>query len=343
MEGRLQWRSWGETVIERNIGILGLGKYIPSVQLTNESVEKSAGLEPGTIQQKTGVESRFIVGPDETASGMSTIAAKQALERSGVAGADLNMIIGCTFSADYLTPAMACKVHQNLGAKRAVAFDLMANCTAFQVGLSVASDRMKVDGAIQHSLVLGTAIQSRFVNWSDPDSALYFGDGAGAAVLGPVPDGYGVLANDSYTNSQVYESVRIRGGGSTFPMRAENVNDGLQYYQINGMEVWKQVVQNQPTVIKSALAKIGKEVSDVDFFIFHQANLKLIEFLMGKMKQPMSKTHTNVAQIGNTAEASMVIALCEAVEQGKIERGDLVVISGVGAGFTFGASVMKWY
>ena len=172
---------------------------------------------------------------------------------------------------------------------------------------------------------------------------MYFGDGAGAAVLGRVPQGYGILSSEVFSNPKVFDSVRLRGGGSSYPLRPENVNDGLQYYEINGLEVWKQVVQYQPTVIRRALEKIGKTTEDVDFFVFHQANLRLIEYLMGKMKQPMNKTYTNVAEIGNTADASLAITLCDAVKAGLIQRDSLVVISGVGAGFIFGATVICWY
>jgi 3-oxoacyl-[acyl-carrier-protein] synthase-3 len=202
---------------------------------------------------------------------------------------------------------------------------------------------MYCDPSIEYGLVMGTALQSRFINWKDPNSAIFFGDGAGAAVLGRVPAGYGILATDVFTNGKVFESVRMRGGGSTHPMRPENIHEGLQYYELDGMEVWKQVVQYQPKSINQALQKVGKTVADVDFFIFHQANLRLIEYLMGKMKQPMSKTYTNVADYGNTADASQAITLCEAMERKLLKRGDLVVVSGVGAGFTFGTTVMRWY
>jgi 3-oxoacyl-[acyl-carrier-protein] synthase-3 len=229
-----------------------------------------------------------------------------------------------------------------IGARTAGAFDLLANCTGFQVGISVASDWMRMDPSVEYGLVVGTAVQSPFIDWTDPES-IYFGDGAGAAVLGRVPAGYGILARDLYTNPVVFDSVRLRGGGSSHPMRPENVGDGLQYYEMNGMEVWKQVIQYQPRVIKGALAKIGKTADDVDFFIFHQANLRLIEFLMARMHQPMDRTYTNVATIGNTADASLALALAGAVKAGRIGRDALVVISGVGAGFTFGATVVRWY
>jgi 3-oxoacyl-[acyl-carrier-protein] synthase-3 len=325
------------------IGILGMGKYIPRKGLSNLEIEKLCQLEEGSIEKKTGVKSRFIVEENETASGISTEAAQIALERSQVSSEQLDLILGCTFSPDYLTPAFACKVHQLLGAKKAAAFDIHANCTAFQVGLSVASEKLFFDTDLEYALVLGTAIQSRFINWQDSDSAIYFGDGASAAVLGRVPAGYGILSSHNYSNTSVYESVRIRGGGSSHPLREKNINENLQYYEINGMEVWKQVIQHQPQVIRKALDKLKMTIQDIDLFIFHQANLRLIEFLMGKMKLPMEKTFTNVANIGNTGEASIGIALCEAAEKGILKRDMNVVVSGVGAGFTFGATVMRWY
>ncbi len=328
---------------KRSIGILGVGKCIPDMLLTNEEVEKKAGLPLGTIEAKTGIQKRYIASESETASGLSAIACEAALNSAKISPEQVNSIIACTFTADYVMPALACKVHQLLETKNASAFDVMANCTGFQVGLNLMYDRLMVDLTQSYGLVLGAALQSRFVNWSDPNSCMYFGDGFGAAVLGEVPEGYGFLSHDNLTNSSVYESVRIRGGGSSFPMRPQNINSNLNYYEINGMEVWKQVVQYQPKIIKSALSKASLSIDDVDFFIFHQANMNLITYLMGKMKMPMDKTYTNVAEMGNTAEASMAIALCEAIQKNKIKSGDIVVISGVGAGFTYGASVMRWW
>lgn len=325
------------------IGVIGVGKYLPSQVLSNEQVESQCGLPPGTILAKTGVTKRLVAQGEESASFMSARCAEQALERAGVSADDLGLIICCTFTGEYVYPALACKVQELIGAKNAGSFDLLANCTSFQVGLTVASDRMKNDPSIGYALVIGVALQSPFIDWTDAESAIYFSDGAGCAVLGPVPEGYGILSSDLFTNSKVYEAVRLRGGGSSHPMRPENVEQKLQYYQMNGMEVWKQVMQFQPKAVKRALEKIGKGTADVDFFIFHQANLNLIQYLMTKMRQPLEKTYTNVEEIGNTADASLPIALCDAVQAGRIKRDHLVVVSGVGAGFTFGAATMRWY
>mgnify|MGYP000332431276 CR=1 FL=1 len=325
------------------VGIGGVGKYLPEDIITNKQIEESTGLDAATIAEKTGILERRKVKEDQVASEISVIAAQDAIAMEGISPEELGLIITCTFTGDYIYPAVSCKIQELLGAKNAGAFDLLANCTGFQVGLGVASDRILVDPSIEYVLVLGTALQSRFINWSDPNSAIYFGDGVGAAILKKVPAGYGILSNHVFSNGKVFDSVRLRGGGSSFPLRKENIEQGLQYYQMDGMEVWKQVVQYQPRAIRVSLEKINKTVEDVDFFIFHQANLRLIEYLMGKMRQPMQKTYTNVEKYGNTADASQAITLCDAVQQKLIKRGDLVVISGVGAGFTFGSTVMRYY
>ena len=324
------------------ISILGVGGQVATTPVTNEAVAASTGLDATEIVRKTGVEMRYRVADGETASGLSTDASRAALAMAGIGPDRLGLVIGCTFSGDYIFPPMACRVAGLLGAKHAGAFDLQANCTGFQVGISVASDWLRQDLAVEYGLVIGAAVQSPYIDWTDSES-IYFGDGAGAAVLGRVPAGYGILSRDLLTNPVAYESVRLRGGGSSHPIRPENVSEGMQYYEMNGLEVWKQVIQYQPTVIRGALAKIGKSVADVDFFIFHQANLRLIEYLMARMHEPMDKTYTNVASIGNTADASLALALAGAVAEGRIRRDDLVVISGVGAGFTFGATVLRWY
>lgn len=328
---------------KRSIGILGLGKCIPKVFLSNQEIEIKAKLTFGSIEKITGIKTRYIANEFDTASGLSSVACREAMDNAKISPNQINSIIACTFTADYVMPALACKIHQILGLDNASAFDVMANCTGFQVGLNIMSDNLALDNSQSFGLVIGAALHSRFVNWNDKNSCIYFGDGFGAAVLGEVPSGYGFLAHDKFTNSSAYESVRIRGGGSSFPMRNENINSNLNYYEINGIDVWKQVIQFQPKVIKRALAKANLDISDVNFFIFHQANENLIKYLMGKMNISIEKTYINISKYGNTAEASMAIALCDAVEERKIKSGDIVVISGVGAGFTYGASVMKWW
>jgi 3-oxoacyl-[acyl-carrier-protein] synthase III len=325
------------------VGVLGTGKYIPNQLLSNEQIEASTGLESGTIIEKTGIEKRYVAGENETASSMASIAAKKAIIATGINPEEINLIICSTFTGDYRYPALACKIQKDIGAKNAGSFDIMANCTGFQVGLSVASEKMLINPEIKYTLVVGVALQSRFINWKDSNSSIYFGDGAGAAVLGHVPVGYGLLSTDIFSNTNAYEAVRLRGSGSSFPMSEKNGDSKLDYYEINGLEVWKQLIKYQPTSIKNSLKKINYDIGDVDLFLFHQANLRLIEYLMAKMRISLKKTFTNVEKYGNTADASLAIVLSDAFEKKRIKRNDTVVISGVGAGFIFGSSVFRWY
>ena len=325
------------------VGIVGVGKYLPGTIINNQTIQEWTGVQTEEIGHKLGIKERRMADDKETASNMATEAGKHALDMANVSADRVGLILGCNYSGDYHFPAMACKVQANLKAWNAGAYDLLANCTSFQVGLANASEKMYFDSGIENSLVIGTALQSRYVNWHDANTAMYCGDGAGAAVLGKGPQGYGILSNEIMANGRVFEAARLRGGGSSHIITEKNVNDGLGYFEMSGLEVWKQVVQGQPKVIKKALHKIGLDIKDVDFFIFHQANMNLIQYLMGKMKVSMDKTFTTVESYGNTADASLPITLCEAVEKGKIKRNDVVVISGVGAGFIFGASVLRWY
>ena len=328
---------------EYGIGVLGVGKYLPEEVITNQQLEEWTKIPAEDIELKTGIVTRRRAAKDEIASEMSANAALEAMKSAGIEPEQVGLIVTCTFTGDYVYPAVSCKIQSLIGAKNAGTFDLMANCTGFQVGLGVVSDRMKLDPSIKYAIVIGTALQSRFIDWTNGDSAIYFGDGVGAAVLGHVPKGYGILSNAIWSNGRVFDSVRLRGGGSSFPLREDNINQKLQYYELDGKEVWKQVVQFQPRIINESLEKLGKNINDVNFFIFHQANLRLIEFLMKRMKKPMNMTMTNMEKYGNTADASQAIALCDTVNAGVLKKNDLIVMAGVGAGFIFGSTVIKWH
>lgn len=330
-------------MFDYGIGVAGVGKYIPDEIVSNEEIASKLEITAEDIVKKTGIKNRRRVKDTDTCSELASIAAKRAIENAGISPEQIGLIITCTFTGDYIYPAVSCKIQELIGARNAGAFDLLANCTGFQVGLSVASDKMLVDQSIEYAVVIGAAIQSRYLNYEDVDSCIFFGDGFGAAVLKKVPAGYGIISNHIQTNGKVFDAVRMRGGGSSYPMRESNVNQKLQFYELDGLEVWKQVVQNLPKTMKKSLEKINMTLEDVDFFVYHQANLRLIEFLMAKMKQPMDKTFINIEEYGNTADASQAIALAESVENNLLKRDDIVVLSGVGAGFTFGSTVMRWY
>lgn len=324
------------------VGITSTGSYLPSFILSSSELESRLGLVPGFIEEKTGILGRGIADESETASYMGYRAAKAAIESKGIATDAIDYIICCTYTADYTYPALACKIAQLLGSDGVGTFDLMANCTGFQVGLNVASDKLVADSTINNVLVVAVANQHNYIDWTDPNTSIYFGDGASAAILERVSEGFGFLGHTVKSVTASYDAVRVRDGGSQFPLTAENLGSHTNFVEMNGLEVWKQVVINMPKILQETATKSGIEIGDIDFFIFHQANLKLIEYVMKRMKVPISKTCITVDRFGNTADASIGISLDEAVRQGKIKNGDVVAFLGVGAGFIFGCSIIRW-
>ncbi|MDB5964002.1 MAG: 3-oxoacyl-(acyl-carrier-protein) synthase [Polaromonas sp.] len=324
-----------------DIAIIGLGHRLPVMTEDNEELCKNLDVTPKWIIEKTGIQRRYIAGPDDTASQYSLEAAQKALRVAEIEAREVDLIIACTFSGDYLFPPLSAKVHKDLGLKGGQIFDLQANCAGFVSGLTVAADRMKSDASIRNALVIGVEFNSRIIDRADVNSAIYHSDGAGAAILGRKP-GKGIIASSFYTDSSNYESVRLRGGGSSFPLRGREFDAAIDMMELNGIATWKQAITHLPTVVRSAFAKAGYEPEDADFLIFHQANLRLIEYLMRKMKFDFAKTHMNVQEIGNTGAASVAIALSEAYELGLLKKDGLLALAAVGAGFNFGASVWRW-
>ena len=323
------------------IGIIGVGHRLPTIIEDNEALCRKLDVTPEWIIEKTGIKRRLIAALDETASLYSLDAALKAVRRSGITAQEIDLVIACTFSADYTFPPLSAKVHNDLGVRGGQIFDLQANCGGFVSGLTVASDRMRNDVSIRNALVVGVELNSRVIDRSDVNSAIYHSDGAGAAVLGRIP-GAGIIASAFHTDSSDYESVRLRGGGSSFPMNGRQFDVSVDMMELNGLATWKQAITHLPAVIRSAFDKAGCACTDADLIIFHQANLRLIEFLMRKMKFESAKTYTNVQEIGNTGAASVAIALSEAWEHGLLGRDTLLALAAVGAGFNFGASIWRW-
>lgn len=323
--------------------ISGVGHHLPENSESNETLCQYLDVEPEWIVEKTGIEQRFIAGPDESASQYAVIAASRAISDAGLAVEDVDLIIACTFSGDYVYPPLSAKVQMDLKACNAQIFDLQANCTGFVTGLTVASDRMRVDPSVRHVVVIGVEFLSRYINRLDVNTAIYLSDGAGAAVLSRSSDpAFGIKSSAFHTDSSNYESVRMRGGGSSYPMIGRHFDPDVDYMEMNGIATWKQAITHLPRVIRKACDKSGVASNDVDFLLFHQANLRMIEYIVRKMGYRIDQTYTNVARIGNTGAASLAIALSEAVHKNLVKDGDIVVLAAVGAGFNFGASVWRW-
>lgn len=327
------------------ISIIGVGHHLPARIIGNEelcrTLDPSQAVTPAWIEEKTGIRQRRIAAPEDTAWGFAVAAAKQAMEMAGITADQVDTVICCTFSGDYIFPPLSAKVQQQLGAKHAQIFDLQANCSGFVTGLTVASDRMRVDESVRYSLVIGVEMLSRYIDGSDANTAVYLSDGAGAAVLGRVQNG-GIRHSAFHTDSSNFDAVRQRGGGSMFPVNGRPFDREVDLMEMNGIATWKQAITHLPPTIRKAIDKSGLAVSDIDFLIFHQANLRLIEYLVKKMGFGLDKTYTNVAEVGNSGSASLAIALSDAVRKGMIKHGQRVVLAGVGAGFNFAASVWDW-
>ncbi|MBL0234360.1 MAG: ketoacyl-ACP synthase III [Chitinophagaceae bacterium] len=330
-------------LINYGIGISGASHSLGSKVQSNE--ELCLGLEnttPDWIISKTGIKRRYHVAENETASSLALGACKELIEKYSVNLNEVGLIIVASFSQDYLFPPLSAKIHKDLGLpKSCQIIDLNTNCTGLVTALTTASERMIMDKSIKTSIVIGVEVLSKFTNPKDADTAVFFSDGASATLLTRVEEGAGYVCSSYLTDSSTYESVRMRGGGSSFPVGTEIAKDSL-FIEQNGLATWKQAVTNLPVVVHQLLTKAGMTVSDIDFIIFHQANLFLINYVMQKMKIPLDRTFTNVDEIGNTGSASLGIALSEAFDSGKIKRGQKVVLAGVGAGFNFGACLFKF-
>jgi 3-oxoacyl-[acyl-carrier-protein] synthase-3 len=325
------------------ISISGVGHHLPEHAESNETLCQYLDVTPEWIVEKTGIEQRFIAGPEESASQYAVMAARQAIEMAGISVEDVGLIIACTFSGDYIYPPLSAKVQMELKAPNAQIFDLQANCTGFVTGLTVASDRMRVDPSVRNAVVIGVEFLSRYINRSDVNTAVYLSDGAGAAVLSRCDDpDSGIKSSAFHTDSSNYESVRMRGGGSSHPLIGRKFDPAVDYMEMNGLATWKQAITHLPRVIRKACEKSAIAPAQVDFMLFHQANLRMIEYIVRKMGYRMEQTYTNVARIGNTGAASLAIAMSEAVQKNLMKDGDTVVLAAVGAGFNFGASVWRW-
>lgn len=330
-------------MFDAGICISGVGHHLPTQTEDNEMLCRNLDVTPDWIVAKTGIERRHIAAPDDSASGYAITAARRALSSAGVAASEIDLIIVCTFSGDYIFPPVSAKVQLELGAADAQIFDLQANCTGFVTGLTTASDRMRVDPTVRHALVIGVELCSRYIDRTDVNTAIYLSDGAGAAVLSRSAPELGIKASAFHTDASNFEAVRMRGGGSSHGLIGRTYDPAIDRMEMNGLATWKQAITHLPKVIRRACEKSNVALEDIDFMIFHQANYNLIEYIVKKMRLPMSKTFTNVREIGNTGAASLAIALSEAVEKRLLHDGDTVLLAAVGAGFNFGASVWTWH
>lgn len=325
----------------RSVGILGTGSYLPEKVLTNADLEKMVDTNDEWIVSRTGIRERRIAAPDEASSDLSVKAAEKALKKAGIRAEELDMIIVTTVTPDMNFPATACLVQDRLGAKKAATFDLSAACTGFIYGISTGAQFIAT-GVYKYVLVIGVECLSRIVDWTDRNTCVLFGDGAGAAVLGPVEEGYGFLSFELGGDGSGGNLLNLPAGGSRLPASEKTIQERLHYVHMSGREVFKFAVRVMGNATEEALAKAGLSKEDIDFLVPHQANIRIIDSAVKRLGLTEDKVVVNLDRYGNMSSASIPVALDEAVGRGQIKKGDTMVLCGFGGGLTWGATVLKW-
>ncbi len=324
------------------VGIIGWGHYAPERVITNSDLEKTLGIPAETILEITGIRERRVASPEEATSDLAAQAGKRALEIAGVSPDEVDLILVCTTTPDAIGPSTASVVQARLQAQRAAACDLSAACSGFVYGL-VFGAQMIASGLYRKVLVIASDVLSRITDETDSDTAILFGDGAGAALLGEVPEGYGLLGCDLGSDGAGFDVIKVPAGGSRLPPSAETVANRLHYTTMNGSQVFVFAMRVLGNSVERSIAAAGLETGSIDLLIPHQANRRIIEAAARRSNLPMDKIMVNIDRYGNTSAASIPIALSEAAASGRIKRGDSVALVGFGAGLAWASCVLKWY
>ena len=324
------------------VGILGTGHYVPEKILTNFDLEKMVDTSDEWIRTRTGIEQRHIAPEGVNTSDMSTEAGRKALEMAGVKPEELDLIIVATLTPDMVIPSVACMVQANLGAVNAAAYDLYAGCSGFVYAAITATQFIKTV-LYKKVLVIGAEVLSRVLNWKDRNTCELFGHGAGAAVLGEVPEGYGILGVDMGAAGEGGKFLNIPASGVAMETNDATRAAGMPYVHMDGKEVYKFAVKVMGTTAIKALEQAGMTHEDIDLLIPHQANTRIIQAAAKRLHMPMDKVFVNIHKYANTSGASIPIAVDEANREGRMKNGDVVTLVGFGAGLTWAALVMKWY
>jgi 3-oxoacyl-[acyl-carrier-protein] synthase III len=321
--------------------IAGTGRAIPPHRLTNVDLERMVDTSDAWITERTGIKARHILDRSLATSDLATEAGLKACKAAGIEPSELDCIIVGTVTPDVPFPSTAVYVQKKIGARAGIAaFDLSAACAGFIYGLSVA-DGFVARGSFKRILVIGVEILSRIVDWTDRGTCVLFGDGAGAVVLVPSEDDKrGILSTHIHADGNLADILNIPAGGSRMPMTADLL--GEKKHLVKGREVFKHAVKNIASASMTALETNGLTTADVDCVIAHQANLRIIEGVAERLHLPLDKFFLNIEKYGNTSSASIPIALDEAVEQGRVKQGDLLLFSALGGGLAWGSAAVRW-
>lgn len=322
--------------------VLGTGSYAPKRILSNADLEKIVRTNNEWIVSRTGIKERRVAADDEATSDLAAAAGREALQFAGVKPDDIDMIVVCTVTGDTPTPSCASFVQAQLGAKRAFAFDVGAACAGSLYGLSIA-DQFIRSGKVRRALVIGAETLSRFVDWTNRETCVLFGDAAGAILLGASEEeGRGVLAASLRTDGSMTGILGIYGGGSRRPPSSEMLEEKADKIKMRGREVYKVATRLLPEVVADTLKVAGLTAAEITHVIAHQANQRIIESAMQNLGVPLEKCWINIDRYGNTSSASMPITLDEANRAGRLKKGDVIAMMAIGAGMTWGGAVLRW-
>jgi len=324
----------------KKVGIIGVGEYFPARVLTNQDLEKMVDTSDEWITTRTGIKERHIVNEGEATSDLAIKAAKEALQNAGIKPQDLELIIVATITPDMQFPSVSCLVQHALGAKKACCFDISAACAGFVYGI-VTAQQFITNGIYKNALVIGAEVLSSITDWQDRSTCVLFGDGAGAAVLSEVKKG-GILSTYLGSDGSMADLLMLPGGGSRNPASHQTIDNRMHYIKMRGNELFKLAVKIMAEAAKTALDKAGLKCEDVDCFIPHQANLRILTAVAKKLGLDEKKIYLNIHKYGNVSSASTATALCQAVKERVIKKGDIVVLDAFGAGLVWGACVMEW-
>ena len=322
-------------------GILGTGHSYPAGILTNADLEKIVDTSDEWITTRTGIKQRRKAAPGEYTSQFATRASQEAIERAGIDPADIDLILCATVTPDQILPSTACLIQAQLGANKAAAMDIVAACAGFLYGLTIAEPMIR-SGQIKYALVIGAELLTRYVDYTDRGTCILFGDGAGAAILGPVEGDRGILAARIRSDGRYEEQLYAPGGGTKGGFSAETIARGDHFFKMKGNEVFKIAVRSMSDISKQVLCEAKLTTEDVNLFIPHQANQRITEAVANMLKVDPARVYSNISQHGNTSSASIPICLDECVEAGLVKKDDIVLMAAFGGGFTWGGVVMRW-
>lgn len=320
--------------------IVGTGAYVPDRVMTNADLERMVATSDAWILERTGIRERRIAAPGQACSDLGAYAAQQALASAGIQPADLDMILVATCTGDQPLPSTACLIQAQLGARRAAACDLSAACCGFVYALSVADAYVKTGS--RYVLVVGAEIMSAITDWTDRGTCILFGDGAGAAVVGPADGNRGILSTHLHSDGGLGDLICVPGGGSDMPPSEKMLTEKAQFLKMKGNETYKVAIKTLEEVARETLSAHSLTVNDIDLYVPHQANIRIIKAVADRLQLPMAKIFMNIDRYGNTSAASIPLALDEAVKSGRITEGSLVMIGAFGAGLTWASALIRW-